>query len=165
MPERFSDLETSSLGTQSLETRLKAYPELRAKIETMLNIIENAGGDVEKAAVAEQRVIDAMRELGNDILHSWARRQHQKKEEEFQAKPGVNRKEKNALLVHAARQNRTNGDHLHPGPPGAGDSAVFGVGGGGLSGVLGRAATGDHRFWGGRSVDGRVGQAARALWD
>ena len=94
MPERFSDIEASSLGSQSLEARLKAYPELRAKIETMLHIIENAGGDVEKAAVAEQRVIDAMRELGNDILHSWARRQQQKKEEEFQAKPGVNRKEK-----------------------------------------------------------------------
>ena len=94
MPERFSDIEASSLGPQSLEARLKAYPELRAKIETMLHIIENAGGDVEKAAVAEQRVIDAMRELGNDVLHSWARRQQQKKEEEFQAKPGVNRKEK-----------------------------------------------------------------------
>ena len=94
MPERFSVIEASSLGPQSLEARLQAYPELRAKIETMLHIIENAGGDVEKAAVAEQRVIDAMRELGNDILHSWARRQHQKKEEEFQAKPGVNRKEK-----------------------------------------------------------------------
>ena len=89
-----------------MEARLKAYPELRAKIETMLHIIENAGGDVEKAAVAEQRVIDAMRELGNDILHRWARRQQQKKEEEFQAKPGVNRKKKNALLVHAAWQNR-----------------------------------------------------------
>ena len=49
---------------------------------------------MEKAAVAEQRVIDAMRELGNDILQSWARRQQQKKDEAFQAKPGVNRKEK-----------------------------------------------------------------------
>ena len=94
MPDRFSDIETSAVGPQSLEARLRAYPELRAKIETMLHIVENAGGDVEKAAVAEQRVIDAMREMGNDILHSWARRQHQKKEDEFQAKPGVNRKEK-----------------------------------------------------------------------
>ncbi len=94
MPERFADIEASSLGPQSVEARLKAYPELRAKIETMLNIIENASGDVEKAAVAEQRVIDALRELGNDILHSWAHRQHQKKEAAFNAKPGVNRKEK-----------------------------------------------------------------------
>jgi len=149
MPERFADIEASSLGPQSLEARLKAYPELRAKIETMLNIIENAVGDVEKAAVAEQRVIDALREFGNDILYSWARRQHQKKEAAFNAKPGVNRKEKSTLLVHAARQNRTKRNHLHPGPPGVGDSAVCGVSGGGLSGVLGRAATGHHRFWGG----------------
>ena len=35
MPERLSDIEASSLGPQSLEARLKAYPELRAKIETM----------------------------------------------------------------------------------------------------------------------------------
>ena len=94
MAERFSDIEASSLGPQSLEARLKTYPELRAKIETMLSIIENAGGDVEKAAVAEQRVIDAMRDLGNDVLHQWARQQHQKKEIEFHRKPGVNRKEK-----------------------------------------------------------------------
>ena len=79
MPERFSDIE-SSLGPQSLDVKLKTYPELRAKIETMLSIIENAGGDVEKAAVAEQRVIDTLRDVGNDVLHSWARRQHQKKE-------------------------------------------------------------------------------------
>ena len=94
MAERFSDIETSALGPQSLEARLKMYPALRAKIETMLSLIENAGGDVEKAAIAEQRVIDAMRELGNDVLHQWARQQHQKKELEFHTKPGVHRKEK-----------------------------------------------------------------------
>lgn len=94
MPERFADIEASSLGPQSLEARLKAYPELRAKIETMLHLIENVGGDVEKAAVAEQRVIDAMRDLGNDILHQWAHRQHEKQEAACNATPGVNRKEK-----------------------------------------------------------------------
>ena len=94
MPKRFADIEASSLGPQSLEARLKAYPELRAKIETMLNLIDNAGGDVEKAAVAEQRVIDTLRELGNDVLQRWAYGQQQKKEAEYTAKPGVNRKEK-----------------------------------------------------------------------
>ena len=94
MPERFSDIEASSRAPESLDARLQAYPELRAKIETMLHLIENAGGDVEKAAVAEQRVIDAVRDLGNDILHRWARRQHEKKEAAFTATPGVNRKEK-----------------------------------------------------------------------
>ena len=94
MSERFSEIETSSRDGQSLDARVEAYPGLRAKIETMLDIIENAGGDVEKAAVAEQRVIDALRALGHDVLQGWAHRQQEKKEAVFAATPGVNRKEK-----------------------------------------------------------------------
>lgn len=94
MSERFSDIETSSRVRPSLGVRVEAYPGLRAKIETMLDIIDNAGGDVEKAAVAEQRIIDALRELGHDALQAWAHRQHEKKEAVFAAMPGVNRKEK-----------------------------------------------------------------------
>ena len=93
MAERFADVERS-LGPQHLETRLEQYPELRAKIEAMLGLIEGAGGEVEKAAVAEQRVIDAMRELGHDILQQWAHRQEQHQAATCQATPGVNRKEK-----------------------------------------------------------------------
>lgn len=94
MPERFSEIEKSSVRKQSLEERLKEYPELKAKMETMLGIIENAGGDVEKAAEAERRIIEELRQMGNEVLHGWARRQQQKKEDEYNAKPGVNRKEK-----------------------------------------------------------------------
>ena len=107
MPERFSDIERASIGRgqedkppgqeireRELVRRLREYPELQAKIETMLAIIENAGGDVEKAAEAERRIIEELRQMGNQVLQSWARRQQQKKEEEYQAKPGVNRKEK-----------------------------------------------------------------------
>ena len=95
MKERFSDMEKPLLNQRpSLEDRLKEYPELRAKIEAMLSIIENAGGDVEKAAEAERRIIEELRQMGNEVLHGWARRQQQKKAEEYNAKPGVNRKEK-----------------------------------------------------------------------
>ncbi len=160
MIERFSDVEASSLGPQSVEARLKTYPALRAKIETMLSLIENAGGEVEKAAVAEQRVIDALRELGNDVLQRWAHRQQQHKDAECQATPGVNRKKKNARLVYAARPNHGHGDDRHAGPPGARTAAVFDVGRGGLPRVLGGAATGPHRLWGGWAVCGGGGQAA-----
>ena len=45
MAERFSDREKAYPGKPaSLEERLQEYPELRAKIEAMLGIIENAGG-------------------------------------------------------------------------------------------------------------------------
>ena len=43
MAERFSEMENSSVPSKAtLEERLKEYPKLKAKIETMLGIIENA---------------------------------------------------------------------------------------------------------------------------
>ncbi|MGH9993295.1 MAG: hypothetical protein ACREAZ_11780 [Nitrososphaera sp.] len=94
MPERFEEIEKSLVAEPSLEERLKQFPELKTKIEVMLGIIENAGGDVEKADEAERRIIEELRQMGNEVLHGWARRQQQKKEAEFNAKSGVNRKEK-----------------------------------------------------------------------
>src|SRR6266705_860495 len=73
MAERFSEIEKSSRRETSLEERLKEYPELKAKIETMLSIIENSGGDVEKAAEADRLIV-------NVFLHGLARHQHQKSE-------------------------------------------------------------------------------------
>ena len=48
-------------GERDLLRRLREYPELTAKIETLLAIIENAGGDVEKVAEAERRIIEGAR--------------------------------------------------------------------------------------------------------
>ena len=125
MAERFSDVEKALLiNRPSLEERLKAYPELKTKIESMLAIIENAGGDVEKAAEAERRIIEELRQMGNEVLHSWARRQQQKKEEEYNLKAGVNRKEKKLLLVHATGKNRNRRTDLHARSAGGTDSPL-----------------------------------------
>ena len=37
------------VGEQTLEERLREYPELRARFEEMLAIVENAAGDIVKA--------------------------------------------------------------------------------------------------------------------
>ena len=125
MAERFSDVEKALLiNRPSLEERLKAYPVLKTKIENMLAIIENAGGDVEKAAEAERRIIEELRQMGNEVLHSWARRQQQKKEEEYNLKAGVNRKEKKLLLVHATGKNRNRRTDLHARSAGGTDSPL-----------------------------------------
>jgi hypothetical protein len=92
--ERFSEMKAAVPGKRTLEERLKEYPELKTKIETLLGIIENAGGDIEKAAEAERRIIEELRHMGNEVLHGWARRQQEKKGKEYNDKPGVNRKEK-----------------------------------------------------------------------
>jgi hypothetical protein len=60
MREHSSETEGLSISQPSLEERPKEYPELKAKIEAMLGFIENAGGDVEKAAEAEQRIFKEM---------------------------------------------------------------------------------------------------------
>jgi len=147
MPGRFSDIEKSSLPKPSLEERLREYPELKVKIEAMLGIIENAGGDIEKAAEAERRIIEELRQMGNEVLHGWARQQQQKIEEEYNAKPGVNRKQKKPLLAHAAGKNRNSGGGLHAGPTRGRDSPFFRFRGSELPGMLGSPATRPHRFW------------------
>jgi hypothetical protein len=120
-----------------LEERLKEYPELKAKIEAMLAMMEDAGGDVAKAAEAERRIIEELRQMGNEVLQSWARRQQEKKETEYNAKPGVNRKEKKPLLVHATGKNRNRRTDLHPRSPGAADSTLLRVCGSGMAWVFG----------------------------
>ena len=149
MRERFSDIENPGMSKRpSLEERLKEYPELQAKIEAMLAIIENAGGDVAKAAEAERRIIEELRQMGNEVLQSWARRQQEKKATEYNAKPGVNRKEKKPLLVHATGKNRNRRTDLHPRSPGAADSTLLRVCGSGMPWVFGRPAASPDRFWG-----------------
>jgi|SRR6516164_6688450 len=149
MGERFSDFEKPFLiNPRSLEERLKQYPELKAKIEAMLAIIENAGGDVEKAAEAERRIIEELRQMGSEVLQSWARRQQQKKEEEYNAKPGVNRKEKKPLLVHATGKNRNRRTDLHPRSAGAANSTLLRICGSEVPWVF-RSPTASHDGFGG----------------
>jgi hypothetical protein len=45
------------LSQTELGRKLTEYPELKGKIESLLGIIESAGGDIEKAAEAERRII------------------------------------------------------------------------------------------------------------
>ncbi len=69
MTERWSEMEGRLEPSRSLEERLRAHPELQAKIESLLAVVENAAGDVEKAAEAERRVTEELRQLGNEALH------------------------------------------------------------------------------------------------
>ncbi len=63
---------------RSLEERLIGYPELRERIEALLNVVENSAGDLEQADLAEQRVIEEVRQIGQQALTSWAETQHRK---------------------------------------------------------------------------------------
>jgi len=55
-------------------SRLNHHPQLRERIETLLNVVENVAGDCTKADAAEQAVIEEVRKLGNEALQGWAER-------------------------------------------------------------------------------------------
>lgn len=74
---------TPSQAAESFEQRLNAHPELKAKFEVLLSVVENAQGDLIQADAAEQRVIDEIRQLGQVALQAWALRQEQQQSETF----------------------------------------------------------------------------------
>ena len=98
MSERWPEMEGRLKPSRSLEDRLRDHPELRVKIESLLAVVENAAGDVEKAEEAERRGTEELRQLGNEALHGWGGRQGQGKEEEVAQQPGVQRKEKKTSI-------------------------------------------------------------------
>ena len=77
--------ETGSRAIGSLEERLLAHPQLKQRIEDLLNLVENSNSEVEKADLAEQRVIQQVRQIGQQALSSWAESQHHKQSEELRA--------------------------------------------------------------------------------
>ena len=78
MSQSRSSTEVESRAVRSLEERLSAHPQLLARIEALLNVVENSAGDIEQADLAEQRVIEEVRHIGQQALSSWAEHQHQK---------------------------------------------------------------------------------------
>ena len=58
----------------TLIERLDRHPHLRARMESLLAVVEDAAGDCAKADAAERRVIDELRQMGNDVLTAWAER-------------------------------------------------------------------------------------------
>ena len=57
---------------RALEERLQAHPNLRERFYQILNIAEDAEGKIDKADEAEERVIEELRRLGQEVLQDWA---------------------------------------------------------------------------------------------
>lgn len=86
--------QPSSANPQDFLDRLQRYPELQAEFAAILDIVENAAGDVAKADEAEERVAQELQRLGQQALQTWASRKHQKLQAESDARSDLSRKEK-----------------------------------------------------------------------
>jgi hypothetical protein len=125
--------------------RLNRHPFLRARVESLLEVVEDAAGDCGKADAAERRVIEELRQMGNEMLTAWAERGVETHAGVAQAEPDWRPGGKKTLLVHDLRSDRGRRTAL---AERRGHRAAFQCPGGGqLPGQLAAVATGDDRFW------------------
>jgi len=101
----------SANSSEFLE-RLHRYPELQAKFDALLDVVENAAGDATKADEAEQRVFEELRLVGQQAIQSWAERKQQRVETDCDTRSDLARKEKKASLAQPLRVDQDSGTDL-----------------------------------------------------
>lgn len=77
-----------------LAERLAQYPELQAGVEEMLALVENERGDANTADEAEERAVEQVRRLGQELMQSWAERKHERVVSEYDSRSDHRRKGK-----------------------------------------------------------------------
>ena len=79
---------------ERLLARLNRHPQLRGRVERLVDLVEDAGDDLRKADEAELRVIEEVRGLGRELLEDWADEQVAKRADELERTPGISREGK-----------------------------------------------------------------------
>ena len=51
--------------------RLNRHPQMRARVESLLAVVEDAAGDCERADAAERRMMEELRQMGHEALTAW----------------------------------------------------------------------------------------------
>jgi hypothetical protein len=74
---------------ERLLSRLNKHPQLRGRVERLVEIVEDAGDDLRKADEAERCVIEEVRRLGQEVLEGWADGQVAKRADALERTPGV----------------------------------------------------------------------------
>ncbi|SEH05758.1 hypothetical protein [Candidatus Venteria ishoeyi] len=92
-------MPSSSTSSKEFARRLDSHPALKARMESILNLVEGVGNDVKKADEAERQAIEELRRMGNEVLTDWASQRLVRSEEELRvSQPKVQRSgEKNFI--------------------------------------------------------------------
>ena len=64
--------ESAGLRNEDIVRRLERHPVMKARLVRLLDMVENTEGDLKRADDAEQRAIDELRAMGQELLQSWA---------------------------------------------------------------------------------------------
>jgi hypothetical protein len=79
---------------ESLEERLRRHPALQARVEALLNMVEDESGQIERADDAEEFLINQFRSMGQELLQEWATNEQHQVEQHWDQRPSVARKQK-----------------------------------------------------------------------
>lgn len=93
-------------GRESIAERLERHPELMARLGRVLDVVENAAGDVRRADEAERRAIDELRQMGLEVMQGWGQRRANEAATEQEARGGVVREVKKTPLDLHVRGSR-----------------------------------------------------------
>ena len=113
----------------------------------MLDVVENASGDVRRADEAERRAIEELRQMGLEVMQSWGQKSANEAARDLEVQGGVVREvKKTALDLHVRRSDGGRTDlpdkckrQIMP--------AVSEPSGSFLPGLLDKIAASHHRFW------------------
>jgi hypothetical protein len=87
--------------------RLERYPLVKARIAKLLDLIENTSSDLCLADAAEQRAIDELRALGQELLQGWGQRLADEEAARMGKDAAVVRQVKKTPLAQHVRRNHS----------------------------------------------------------
>lgn len=90
--------EVDTRSEEELVKRLVRHPAMKARIERVLDVLENTTGDLSRADDAERRAIDELRAMGQEVLQGWG---------DGQARKGARNLEAGGGVVRQAKKNCT----------------------------------------------------------
>ena len=98
-------MAVGELSDEALMAALQAHPELRQRVSSIVLAVEGDEGELTEADAAEERMVEEMRLLGREALHSWAERRVEATEREIVNVLRCIAKAKKTSLAHEIRRN------------------------------------------------------------
>jgi hypothetical protein len=88
------------LSDEALTVALRAHPELRKRVSSIVVAVEGGAGELKEADAAEELLVEEMRLLGREALRGWAENRVAATEREIRQRPHMHRQgEKNSAGI------------------------------------------------------------------
>jgi hypothetical protein len=96
-------MKGAELSDEALMAALRAHPELRERVSSIVRAVEGDEGELKEADAAEERIVEEMRLLGGEALRSWAENRVEATERDIRQRPQMHRQgEKNSAGIRSS---------------------------------------------------------------